>query len=126
MTSRKTTAALILTVILTATASVRAGEVTPESTTAAAESTVTISGRSEALACEGLARDEALRSAQDAQRAGAHAKAAQCFRVAGDHMRANRAQIRASADTSAASAQRFKTGMDSTKAQMKRLREAFR
>jgi hypothetical protein len=128
MISRNSILALILGVLLTATAAVRAADVTPESTTPSSEpvSTVTISGHSETLSCVGLPQDEARRHAQNAQRTGAHLKAAECFRIAGDLVSADRAQLRASADTGAASAQRIKASAETTKAQVKRLREAFR
>jgi hypothetical protein len=126
MVSRNSTLALILSVALTAAASVRAGEVTPEPASSTTVSTVTISSHAETPSCVGLARDDARRLAQNAQRAGAHGKAAECFRIAGDLASADRAQMRASADSSAASAQRIKDGLETTKAQARRLREAFR
>jgi len=128
MILRNSRLALILSVALTATASVRAAEVpvTPESPSSATVSTVTISSRYDTLSCDGLPQDEARRFAQNAQRDGAHMKAAECFRIAGDLVRADRAQMRASADEGTASAQRMKAGIESTKAQAKRLREAFR
>lgn len=126
MILRKSTLALILSVALTTTAAVRAADVTPEPSSSATVSTVTISGRSDALSCDGLPQDEARRIAQNAQRAGAHQKAAECFRIAGDLVRADRAQMRASADEGTASGQRFRASIETTKAQAKRLREAFR
>jgi hypothetical protein len=126
MISRNSTLALILSVALTATAAVHADEVTPESPSSTTVSTVTISSHYETLSCDGLAQDEARRFAQNAQRAGAHLKAAECFRIAGDLVSADRAQMRASADEGTASAQRIKAGIESTKAQAKRLRDAFR
>ena len=120
MVSRNSTLAWVLSVALSAAASVHAEEATPESPT------VTISASADTLSCNGLTGDEARRSAESAQRAGAHEKAAQCFRIAGDHARADRAQLRASADEGAASAQRIKASFETTKAQAKRLREAFR
>jgi hypothetical protein len=126
MISRNSTWALILSIALTATAAVRAGETTPESDSSATVSTATVSAHSGALSCEGLSRDEARRIAQTAEQAGAHPEAAECFRIAGDLTRAHRAQIRASADESAASAQKIAASVETTKAQVKRLREAFR
>jgi hypothetical protein len=126
MNSRNTTLAFIFTLALTATASIRAEEMTPEPTSPTTDSTVTITGRADTLSCDGLTQDEARRLAEDAQRAGAHRKAAACFRIAGDPARANRAQMHASADDGAASAQRIKANMELSKAQAKRLRDAFR
>jgi hypothetical protein len=126
MNSRNSILALILSAALAATASVRAEEVTPESPSSATVSTVTISGSFDTLSCDGLPQDEARRLAETAQRAGAHRKAAECFRIAGDPGRANRAQLRASADGGAATAQKIKANMEISKAQAKRLRDAFR
>jgi len=126
MVSHSSVLALILSVALTATASVRAAEVTPESVGSAPVSTVTISGHSDTAACVALSQDEARRFAEDAQRAGAHRKAAECFRIAGDLARADRAQLRASAEKGTASAERIKAGAETTKAHVKRLREQVR
>jgi hypothetical protein len=126
MISRNSTLALILVAALTATTAVRAAEPTLESANSPAAPTVTISARSDALSCNGLPRDQARLLAQNAQRAGAHHKAAECFRIAGDLVRADGAQIRASADAGAASAQRIKASVETAKAQAKSLREAFR
>jgi hypothetical protein len=126
MISRNWTLALILSAALTAAAAARAAEPAPESASSTPTSTVTIAAHSVAPSCEGLPRDQARLHAENAQDAGAHRKAAECFRIAGDHAQADRAQLRASADTSAATAQRIKAGAESAKEQAKRLREAFR
>jgi hypothetical protein len=126
MVSRNWTLALILSVALTAAAAARAAEPTPEPASSASTSTVTVLAYSDALSCDGLPRDQARLFAQNAQRAGSHRKAAECFRIAGDLVQADRAQIRASADTSASSAERIKAEVESAKAQAKRLRKAFR
>ncbi len=126
MIPRHWTLALILSLALTATAAVRAGETTSEPASSASVPSVTISAHSEKFSCVGLPRDEARRLAEDAQRAGAHAKAVECFRIAGEHLRADSAQLRVSADTGAASAQKIKANVELAKAQAKRIRQAWR
>jgi hypothetical protein len=76
--------------------------------------------------CQGLSGDEARRAAQQASRDGAHRKAAECFHAAGDHVRADRAQIRASADSGAAASRQASNDLDAAKEQARRIRAAFR
>lgn len=110
------------------TIAVLAGAVAPvrADTPADAHSSHAALASSASSACEGLAQDEARQRAQDAQRAGAHRRAAECFRVAGDHVRADRALVRASADTSEVSGRKAAETIESAKLQARRLREAFR
>jgi hypothetical protein len=82
--------------------------------------------RATALECQGLSADEARRVAQQASRDGAHRKAADCFRVAGDHVRADRAQMRASADSGAAATRQAAADIETAKEQARRIRAAFR
>jgi hypothetical protein len=126
MVSRNPVLALILSVAVSAMGAARAAEPAPESTSSATVSTVTITVHSDAPSCEGLSPDEARRLAQDASKVGAHAKAAECFRIAGDLVRSDRAHMRASADEGAASVERIKANVESAKAQVKRMRAGFR
>ncbi len=87
-----------------------------------AEITVTASS----LACDGLSGDDARRIAQQASRDGVHRKAAECFRAAGDVVRADRALIRASADSGAAATRQASVHVGAAKEQAKRIRAAFR
>jgi hypothetical protein len=126
MTSLRSTLAWMICLTLMIVASAHATEALPEPASPDTVPDVTISSSSGSLPCDGRSPDEARRLAHDAQRAGAHSRAAACFRVAGDPVRADRAQMRASADNGAASAQRFKDSMETARAQAKRLRGAFR
>jgi hypothetical protein len=77
-------------------------------------------------ACEGLAPEQARELAKEARQDGNHRLAAQCFRIAGDHMQADREQVRASAEDTPATTQKVAANVESAKAQARRLREAFR
>jgi hypothetical protein len=79
-----------------------------------------------ASACRGLSPEQAREIAEAAQREHAHRKAAECFRVAGDPVRADYALVRASADSSAAASRKVTETVQSAKAQMRELRNAFR
>jgi hypothetical protein len=126
MISRNWALAVILNVALMANAAVHAAEPTSEPANSTTESTVTISAHADAPSCDGLPRDQARLLAQNAHQSGAHRKAAECFRIAGDHAQADRSQLRASADTSAATAERIKANAETAKAQAKQLSKAFR
>jgi hypothetical protein len=76
--------------------------------------------------CAGMARDEARQHAQQARREGVHRKAAECFRVAGDLVQADRANVRASADTAAETSRKAAVTVQTAKLQARRLREALR
>jgi len=75
--------------------------------------------------CDGLTGDEARRLAQQARRDGSHRKAAECFRVAGDLVQADRSTMRASADSGAAATRKVAANVETAKAQARRLRAAF-
>lgn len=127
MSSRTSILTLIFALALTATAAVRAGETTRESAASAATvPTVTVSAHPETTVCDGMSQDEARRIADQAKKDGAHRKAAECFRIAGDTVSADRAQLRASAETGEASSQKTVANVEVAKAQAKRIREAFR
>jgi hypothetical protein len=89
-------------------------------------SEVTVTATRASMECTGLSVDEARRMAQQATRDGAHRKAAECFRAAGDLARANRAQIRASADSGAAATRQVNVNVATAKEQARRIRAAFR
>ena len=76
--------------------------------------------------CDGLSGDDARRVALQARRDGSHRKAAECFRVAGDLVEADRSTIRASADTGAAASRKAAANLEIAKEQARRLRAAFR
>lgn len=88
--------------------------------------TVTVSAHAEAPYCVGMDRDQARQLAAQAQRAGAHRKAAECFRIAGDLAKADREQIRASQDATAATSQKMAANVETAKAQARRVKDAFR
>ena len=100
MVSPNAVLALIFTLAMAAMAPTQAEP-------AAAElATVTVSAHRLASSCDGLKPDQARVLAQEAQRDGAHRKAAECFRIAGDHARADHEQLRASANTGAVTTQK--------------------
>ena len=76
--------------------------------------------------CVGLLPDEARRLAVEASREGAHRRAAECYRAAGDLVQADRAQIRATADSSATAVQKVATTVEAAKQNARRVRAAFR
>jgi hypothetical protein len=126
MFSRNSTLALTLILALTATSAVRAGETVEPAASSADVPTVTVTATHDAPLCHGLAADEARRHAEQAKRDGNHRKAADCFRIAGDHVRADRAQLRASAVAGDVSAQKTAANIETAKAQARRIREALR
>jgi hypothetical protein len=89
-------------------------------------SEVTVTATRTTVECAGLSADEARRLAQQASRDGDHRKAADCFRAAGEHNRADRALIKASADSGAAATRQASANVETAKAQARRIREAFR
>jgi hypothetical protein len=93
---------------------------------ALADAPAEVTVRASAVECQGLSADEARRVAQQASRDGAHRKAADCFRAAGDQVRADRAQMRASADSGAAASRQASNDIETAKEQARRIRAAFR
>ncbi len=79
-----------------------------------------------APSCDGASPREAQQLAREAQKSGAYQRAADCFLVAGDRLRAHRAMIRAAADSSAVAQRNAAATAESVKSQMQRLRAAFR
>jgi hypothetical protein len=130
MFARHSLHALILALALTATTALRAGEtIPPESASAAAASavpTVVVTAQPLVSECDGLTPDEARKIAVQAKKDGAYQKAADCFRIAGDLVRADHAQLKASAETGAVSSQRSAANVKLAKDQARRIREAFR
>jgi hypothetical protein len=88
--------------------------------------TVTASRADSAVACDGLSGDDARRVAEQARRDGSHRKAAECFRVAGDLVQADRSTVRASADTGAVASRKAAANVEIAKSQARRLKAAFR
>jgi hypothetical protein len=119
---------LFLALALTATTAARAGETTPESASAVSANgvpTVTVTAQPITSECDRLSADEARKVAVHAQQEGEHRKAADCYRIAGDLVRADRAQLKASAETAAESSQKSAANVQVAKEQARRLREAF-
>jgi hypothetical protein len=79
-----------------------------------------------ALACAGHEPRDARRLAKEAQRNGEHQRAVDCFRIAGDHLRADRAMVKVSAETHATARADASVAAATAKEQARRLREAFR
>lgn len=88
-------------------------------------SEITITATRTTVPCKGLSGDDARQMAQQASRDGAHRKAAECFRVAGDFARADRALMRASADSGAAASRQASIDIATAKEQARRIRAAF-
>ena len=80
----------------------------------------------ELSACAGVSADEAHRLAKEAQQEGDHRRAAECFRMAGEHARADHAMIRASAEMSEKTMRKVAADAEVAKMQARQLREAFR
>jgi hypothetical protein len=78
------------------------------------------------VTCEGNSLEDLRRLAHEAEQSGAHQRAAECYRAAGDHARANRAMLRVAENSAAASKRNASVAASSAKAQMKRIREALR
>jgi hypothetical protein len=87
---------------------------------------VTVTATRTAVPCAGLTGDEAREAGYQATHDGAHRKAVECFRAAGDLARADRAQIRAAADTGAAAPRQASNNISAAKEQARRIRAAFR
>jgi hypothetical protein len=87
---------------------------------------VTVTATRSSVPCAGLVGDEAREVAEQASRDGAHRKAVECFRAAGDMPRADRAQVRAAADTGAAATRHASVNIEAAKQQARRIRAAFR
>jgi len=77
-------------------------------------------------ACEGANQDDLIRTAREAEKTGAHQRAAECYRAAGDHLRAHRAMIRVGENSAAAAKRNASVAASTAKAQLKRAREALR
>ena len=91
-----------------------------------ADTPAEVTVRASAVECQGLSVDEARRVAQQASRDGAHRKASECYRAAGDLVKADRAQMRASADSGAAASRQASNDIETAKEQARRIRAAFR
>jgi len=111
--------AVWLILLAGAMGSVRAAEGVP------ADQEVVVTATAEP-ACEGKSPEESRQSAREAEQSGAHRRAAECYRVAGDHSRANRAMLRVAEGSAAAAKRNASTAASTAKAQMKRVREALR
>jgi hypothetical protein len=77
-------------------------------------------------ACDGVSVSDARRAAREAEKIGAHQRAAECFLIGGENYRAHRAMLRAAGDTSAAAKQKAAVAAASARDQARRLRAAFR
>jgi len=76
--------------------------------------------------CKDLSKDEARSRALEAARQGHHQRAAECYLQAGDHVRADRAYLKATRLAAAESAQRTSASNEEARAQARRIREAFK
>lgn len=76
--------------------------------------------------CEGLPAKDASRLAREAEKNGAHQRAAECFTVAGENFRAHRAMVRATEGTSEAAKQKALIAANSAKDQFRKVKAAFR
>jgi hypothetical protein len=76
--------------------------------------------------CEGSSAIDARRLAREATKNGEHQRAAECFLIAGDNVRAHRAMIRAAADSAEAAKRNASVAVENARSQAKRIRAAFR
>ena len=76
--------------------------------------------------CDGNSPADSRRLAKEAEKSGAHQRAAECYLVAGDNLRAHRAMLHMAADSAAASKRNASTAAESAKSQVRRIRAAFR
>jgi hypothetical protein len=95
---------------------------TPDSEAVSAEVQVSAAFPS----CEGLPARDASRLAREAEKNGAHQRAAECFTVAGENFRAHRAMVRATEGTTEAAKQKASIAANSAKDQLRRVKAAFR
>ena len=79
-----------------------------------------------AAACDGLSVSESARLAREAENDGVWQRASDCYVVAGEYQRANRASARAAGEAAAAQRRNALVAAESAKSQMARLRAAFR
>ena len=125
MSLRRIPLALVgLIVLAGAMSAVRAEEV-PASSAASQQAEVVITATVQG-GCEGNSPEDLRRLAHEAEQSGAHQRAAECYRAAGDHSRANRAMLRVAENSAAGAKRNASVAASNAKAQMKRIREALR
>ena len=76
--------------------------------------------------CGAVTAQHARTLANEARRAGDHRKAAECYRLAGDPVEADRALSKAFIETNEAASRKASATLDDARAQARRIREAFR
>lgn len=77
-------------------------------------------------ACGGISAEDARLAAREAEKLGDNDRAAECFVVAGDNVRANRAMLRAAVDTNEAAKKKASIAAATARNQARQLRAAFR
>jgi hypothetical protein len=77
-------------------------------------------------ACDAISPAHAHTLAGEAQRGGEYRRAAECYRLAGEPLQADRVQAKAFARTNAASTKQAAATLDQAKSQARLLRAAFR
>jgi len=76
--------------------------------------------------CRDLPKADARSQAEEASRQGEHQRAADCYLQAGDHVRADRAYIKATRLAAAESSQRLAASNEGAREQARRIRETFK
>ena len=76
--------------------------------------------------CKDFSKVEARSQAAEASREGNHQRAAECYLQAGDHIRADRAYLKATRVAAAQSSQRVAASNEGTRETARRIRETFK
>jgi hypothetical protein len=76
--------------------------------------------------CGAVTAQHARTLADEARRVGNHRKAAECYRLAGDPVAADRALSKAFIESNEAASREASATIDGARAQARRIREAFR
>ena len=76
--------------------------------------------------CGAVTAQHARTLADEARRVGDHRRAAECYRLAGDPVEADRALSKAFVESNEAASRKASATIDDARAQARRIREAFR
>lgn len=78
------------------------------------------------LTCAALSTEHAHTLAEEARQAGDYRQAAECYRLAGEPVEADRVLARAFAESNEANTKKAAATLEGAKSQARRIREAFR
>ena len=77
-------------------------------------------------ACEGLSANDASKLARKAEKKGSYEEASECFLAAGEYTRAHKASAKAAGEAAEEAKRNASAAAETAKAQMTRIRAAFR